>query len=213
MIKFYSEGNYSHFCIDFIMFRMGDFLIILLIATGLSMDSFAVSIATVPSCAKPNNFVFVRFALILGFIQAIFTIAGWAAGTKLTKHFLAFDHWIAFALLLIIGSKMLYDGIKHKNYAQEVKLNMNNFFVVAGLGVATSIDAVVVGVSLPFVGLNIWMSGVIIMIVTFVFSYIGLHSGTFIKQKLKILPIEIIGGLFLIAIGTKVLIEHLIVGC
>ncbi|MDD4150050.1 MAG: manganese efflux pump MntP family protein [Bacteroidales bacterium] len=155
----------------------------------------------------------IRFAFILGFIQATFTIAGWAAGAELVKHFQAYDHWIAFVLLLIIGGKMLYEGIKHRKLENKPKINMNNIFVVAGLGVATSIDAAIVGLSLSFVGLNIWLSAFIILIVTFIFSYIGLYSGSFIKQKLRILPIEIIGGVFLIAIGTKVLIEHLINGC
>ncbi|MDD4217636.1 MAG: manganese efflux pump MntP family protein [Bacteroidales bacterium] len=192
---------------------MENLFTVLLIAIGLSMDSLTVSVAAAPTCTKPNNFIFFRFAFILGFIQATFTIAGWAAGAELAKHFQAYDHWIAFALLLIIGGKMLYEGIKHHDYEKKPKLNMNNVFVVAGLGVATSIDAAIVGVSLPFVGLNIWITALIIMIVTFVFSYIGLYGGKFVRKHLKILPIEIIGGVFLIAIGTKVLIEHLVRGC
>jgi len=86
---------------------------------------------------------------------------------------------------------------------------MRNFFVVTGLGIATSIDAAVVGLSMTFAGLNIWISALVIMIVTFVFSYFGLISGNMIRRKLKSLPIEILGGLFLIGIGVNVLIEHL----
>ncbi len=192
---------------------MEDLLTVLIIAIGLSMDSLAVSIAAAPKCTKQKKLTFIRFAFILGFIQSTFTIAGWAAGAELAKHFQAYDHWIAFALLLIIGGKMLYDGIKHRVSENTAKINLNNVFVIAGLGVATSIDAAIVGFSLSFVGLNIWITSLIIMIVTFVFSYIGLYGGKFVRQNLKKTPIEIVGGVFLIAIGTKILIEHLVRGC
>ncbi len=183
---------------------------IILIAVGLSMDSLTVSLAAASTCKNKSTFVFLRFAFTLGFIQAVCTIAGWAAGAELGKYFEQYDHWIAFSLLLIIGGKMLYEGIKHKDSEEKPEINMNNFFVVTGLGIATSIDAAVVGVSLSFVGLNIWVSSVIIMTVTFAFSYFGLFSGDFIKRKLKHLPVEIIGGLFLVGIGVKVLVEHLL---
>ena len=90
---------------------------------------------------------------------------------------------------------------------------MDNFFVVTGLGIATSIDAAVVGVSLSFVGINIWVSAVIIMLVTFAFSYFGLFSGDIIRRKLKRVPVEVVGGVFLIGIGIKIIIEHLANGC
>lgn len=189
------------------------FLTILLIAVGLSMDSLTVSLAAASTCKQKNTFVFLRFAFTLGFIQAVCTIAGWAAGSELEKYLMNFDHWIAFGLLLIIGGKMLFEGIKHKDSESKPEINMNNFFVVTGLGIATSIDAAVVGVSLSFVGLNIWVSALIIMIVTFAFSYFGLFSGDFIRRRLKKFPIEIVGGLFLIGIGIKVLVEHLVNGC
>lgn len=188
---------------------MKELLSILFVAIALSMDSLTVSLAAASTCKKKNNFVFFRFAFTLGFIQAAFTLAGWTAGIELEKYFRDFDHWIAFGLLAIIGGKMFYEGIKHKNSDKKPEINMNNFFVVTGLGIATSIDAAVVGVSLSLVGLNIWISALIIMLITFIFSYFGLIGGNIIRVKLKKLPIEIIGGLFLIAIGVKVLIEHL----
>lgn len=188
---------------------MKELISILIIAIALSMDSLTVSMAAASTCKKKDNFVFLRFAFTLGFIQAAFTIAGWAAGAELEKYLSDFDHWIAFGLLLFIGGKMLYEGIKHKNSDNKPEINMNNFFVVTGLGIATSIDAAVVGVSLSFVGLNIWISALIIMLITFIFSFAGLMGGNIIRIKLKKLPVEIIGGIFLIAIGVKVLIEHL----
>ncbi len=190
-----------------------ELLSIFLIAIGLSMDSLTVSMAAAATCKKKSTFVFLRFSFTLGFIQAVCTIAGWAAGAELTNYFQAYDHWIAFGLLLIIGGKMLYEGIKHKDSEQKPEINMNNFFVVTGLGIATSIDAAVVGVSLSFAGLNIWVTSLIIFVVTFIFSYFGLFSGDFISRKLKRFSVEIIGGLFLIGIGIKILLEHLINGC
>jgi|AntAceMinimDraft_14_1070370.scaffolds.fasta_scaffold88347_2 putative Mn2+ efflux pump MntP len=192
---------------------MKELFSILIIAIGLSMDSLTVSLAAATACKTKSTFVFLRFAFTLGFIQAAFTVAGWAAGAELGKYFMDFDHWIAFGLLLLIGGKMLYEGFKHRDSGVKREINMNNFFVVTGLGIATSIDAAVVGVSLSFVGVNIWISSAIILIVTFVFSYFGLFSGNVIRKKLKKFPIEIVGGLFLIGIGIKVLIEHLSNGC
>jgi len=192
---------------------MKEFLEILLIAIGLSIDSLTVSLAAASTCKRKNLFVFIRFAFTLGFIQAGFAIAGWAAGTELGKYLAEFDHWIAFGLLLIIGGKMLYEGIVHKEHEEKPEINMNSFFVVTGLGIATSIDAAAVGVSLSFVGLNIWISAAIIFIVTMAFSYFGLVSGNVIRKKIRRFPVEIIGGLFLIAIGVKTLIEHLVNGC
>jgi manganese efflux pump family protein len=190
-----------------------EILSILLIAIGLSMDSLTVSMAAASSYRNKTTFIYLRFAFTLGFIQALCTLGGWAAGAELTKYLQDFDHWIAFGLLLIIGGKMLYEGIKHKDSEQKPEINMDNFFVVTGLGIATSIDAAVVGVSLSFVGINIWISALIIMLVTFGFSYLGLFSGDLIRRKLKRLPVEVIGGVFLIGIGVKVLIEHLCNGC
>lgn len=186
---------------------------ILLIAIGLSIDSLTVSVASASACKQKSNWIFFRFALILGFIQATFIIAGWATGIELENYFKIYDHWLAFVLLSFIGGKMLYDGIKCKNEEEKPQINIKNFFVVAGLGVATSIDALVVGISLPLMNLNIWLSAIIIFLTTFAFSIVGLFSGDIIKRKFNKFPIEFIGGLFLIGIGVKVLVEHLIQGC
>lgn len=186
---------------------------ILLISIGLSMDSLAVSIATACSYKNKTHFINLRFSFTLAFIQAVCIIAGWAAGSELSKKFQQYDHWIVFILLAIIGGKMLYDGIIKTEEKGNAEINMDNFFVVTGLGIATSIDAAIVGVSLPFVGINIWQTALIIFIITFSLSYLGLVSGDILRKKLRKLPIEIIGGFFLIGIGVKVLIEHLVNGC
>lgn len=182
---------------------------ILVVAVGLSIDSLTVSIAAASTCKQKNNFVFLRFAFTLGFIQALCAIAGWAAGSELIKYIEEYDHWVAFALLSIIAGKMFYDGFAHKDSEDKPEINMRNFFVVAGLGIATSIDAAVVGLSMSFAGFNIWISALIIMIVTFCFSYMGLISGQIIRKALRKFPIEIVGGLFLLGIGVKILAEHL----
>jgi len=188
-------------------------LSILSIATGLSIDSLTVSIASASACKEKSKWLFIRFALIFGIVQAFFIILGWIAGLSLEKHFKAYDHWIAFVLLAFIGGKLLYEGLTNKEPEKKSNVNFNNIFVVISLGIATSIDALVVGVSLPLMNLNIWLSAFIIFVVTFIFSYLGLFSGDFIKRKFKRISIEIIGGIFLIGIGAKVLMEHLVNGC
>lgn len=190
-----------------------DNVLIVLIAIGLSMDSLTVSMAAAATCKSKSNFVFLRFAFTLGFIQAVCTIAGWAAGTELNKYLQIYDHWIAFGLLLMIGGKMIFEGIKHKDSEEKPEINMNSFFVVTGLGIATSIDAAAVGLSMSFAGINIWIASLIIFAVTFLFSYLGLYSGDFIRKNLRKLPVEIIGGFVLIGIGIKIFVEHFINGC
>ncbi|MDR2010794.1 MAG: manganese efflux pump MntP family protein [Bacteroidales bacterium] len=186
---------------------------ILSIATGLSIDSLTVSMASVSTCKEKKTGQFIRFALILGLVQAFFLILGWAAGLGLEKYFKTYDHWIAFILLSFIGGKMIYEGFTNKDEDQKKEINFNNLFLITCLGIATSIDALAIGVTLPLINLNIWLSALITLLVTFTFSLIGLFSGNFIKNKFKNIPIEVIGGLFLLGIGVKVFIEHLVNGC
>jgi putative Mn2+ efflux pump MntP len=188
-------------------------LSILPIAIGLSIDSLTISVASASVCKKKNRWLFIRFAIVLGITQAIFILLGWIAGLSLEKHFKAYDHWIAFALLLFIGGKLIFESLKNKDSKEKSSIDFNNILIIIGLGIATSIDALVVGISLPLMNLNIWLSSIIILVVTFIFSYLGLFFGDFMKSKLKRFSIEVIGGIFLITIGVKVFIDHLISGC
>jgi putative Mn2+ efflux pump MntP len=185
---------------------------ILTIAVALSVDSLTVSMASGSAGKEKKTGQFIRFAMILGLIQSIFIIGGWAAGIGLEKYFKVYDHWIAIILLAFIGGKMIYEGIANKD-DEGKEINFNNLFVIICLGIATSIDALAIGVTIPLISSNIWMPALIIFIVTFIFSLIGLFSGNFIKNKFKNFPIEIIGGAFLIVIGIKVFADHFVNGC
>ncbi len=181
---------------------------IILISIGLSMDTFAVSMAAAATNVKKNRFIFFRFAFTMGFIQAIGIAVGYTIGSGLDKLIKDFDHWIAFFLLLIIGGKMLWEGYKNHNSNEKTEIDMNNFFIVTGLGIATSIDAGTVGIGISIAGYNIWLTSIIVFLITSIFSYVGLMGGRLIKSIFKKLPAEYIGGIVLIIIGIKILLEH-----
>ena len=184
-----------------------DLLTILVIAVGLSMDAFAVSVASGAVYKKLEIRHAILMAVSFGAFQAIMPIAGWLAGLCFRRFIQDFDHWVAFAMLAIIGCKMIYEAFAIKK--TDKKLQSMSFLVLLTLSVATSIDALAVGITLSLLNGAIVTTVIIIGLVTFGFSYAGVHIGKkfghFFKSK-----IEIIGGLVLIGIGTKILIEHLI---
>lgn len=182
------------------------FLTFLMIGVGLSFDSFAVSV----SCGLMRREIrFSEAAVVansLAFFQALFPLLGWFVGNKLSGTISAFDHWIAFGLLAIIGVKMIIEGIK-----PESKLKNFNPFrlrVLISLSVATSIDALVVGLSFGFLEVPILVPVIIIGGVTFVASMLGMLFGKNIPAKRSHQSL-ILGGIILIIIGIKILVEHL----
>ena len=182
-----------------------DTLSLIFIAIGLSIDSLAVSITngfTIKSLKKRNIF---WIAILFASLQALMPLLGWCLGIGLEKYIVAFDHWIAFVLLLSIGLKMIIDGISKKENVEELKPGT---LVFIGQGIATSIDALVIGVSLALLDNVIIKPILIIGISTFIFSIAGHFLGKYYGRKLKI-NFEYIGGLILISIGLKILIEHL----
>lgn len=187
---------------------MLDVVTILFLAVGLSMDTFAVSMTAGLTDRYKIKFIYYRFAFTMGFIQALGILIGYYLGMGLEKLIYDFDHWIAFTLLVIIGGKMLIEGLKYKGFAKRNTINMNNFYMVTGLGIATSIDAGIVGIGISLAGYNIILVTTLIFIVTFLFSCLGLFGGKYICKHFKNFPAEIIGGIVLIILGFKVLIEH-----
>ena len=184
-----------------------DLLTILVIAVGLSMDAFAVSITSGAVYKKFEIKHALVMAVSFGAFQAFMPIAGWSAGLCFRRFIQDFDHWVAFALLGAIGCKMIYEAFAIKKV--DKKLQSMSFLVLLTLSVATSIDALAVGITLSLLSGAIAAAVIIIGLVTFGFSYAGVHIGKkfghFFESK-----IEIIGGLVLIGIGVKILIEHLI---
>ena len=179
---------------------------ILLIALGLAMDSFSVSIA---NGLATKTFIIrkaLTIALFFGFFQAVMPIFGWLAGEYIAEYISAFDHWIAFTLLTFIGIKMIYESITNK---PNKIMGAYTLKVILILSIATSIDALAVGLSFSFLDIPIFFPALIIGMVAFLLSFFGVYLGRRFGKILKN-KIEILGGLILIIIGLKILIEHVI---
>lgn len=182
------------------------FITFLLIGIGLSFDSFAVSV----SCGLMKQEIKFKQAVpvagSLAFFQALFPIVGWFLGTKINNIIAAFDHWIAFGLLAFIGVKMIIEGVKPEGILKS--FNPFNPRVLIGLSVATSIDALVVGLSFGFLDVPILLPVIVIGGVTFIASMLGMLFGKNIPAKRSHQSI-ILGGIILTAMGIKFIIEHL----
>jgi len=182
------------------------FITFLLIGIGLSFDSFAVSV----SCGLMKQEIKFKQAVLvagsLAFFQAFFPIIGWFLGTKINNLIASVDHWIAFGLLTLIGVKMIIEGVKPEGILK--KFNPFNLRVLIGLSVATSIDALVVGLSFGFLDVPILFPVIVIGGVTFVVSMLGMLFGKNVPAKRSHQSI-ILGGIILTAMGVKIIAEHL----
>ena len=184
-----------------------DVFTILFIAAGLAMDSFAVSITSGITMRNLRINSALKIAMFFGLFQAGMPIIGWLAGLSVIEFISGIDHWIAFGLLGLIGCKMIYESIKME--PREKEINRLNAYVLLILSVATSIDALAVGLSFAFLKIPIVTPIIVIGPVTFLLSFLGVFVGNrfghFFEKK-----IEIVGGLILIGIGIKILFEHLV---
>jgi putative Mn2+ efflux pump MntP len=184
-----------------------DILTLLLIAFGLSMDAFAVSITSGITIKDQKLNHALRIGLFFGSFQALMPLIGWLAGLSLRDLISGVDHWVAFGLLSLIGGKMIYGATKIGSNEKEA--NPLSVFVLLILSIATSIDALAVGLSFAFLKISVATPVIVIGLVTFVLSFFGVlvgnRLGHFFEKKM-----EIIGGLVLIGIGVRILIEHLL---
>jgi len=184
-----------------------DFLTLLFIAIGLSFDTFAVSVSTGLMVCEIRFWQAVRVAFILALFQGIMPCIGWLFGSQIA-HFIAdYDHWIAFVLLAILGGKMIWESFEKEDTTKK-NCNPLKLSLVVGMAIATSIDALVVGVSFAFLKMNILWAAVVIGTITFLVAMLGMLFGKKIGTKLG-KKMEIIGGLMLIAIGLKILFEYI----
>ena len=184
-----------------------NFLTVFIIAIGLAMDAFAVSIASGISLKKCCISNAARIALSFGLFQALMPILGWIAGQTLRSSISHVDHWIAFGLLAFIGGKMIYESRQIDSCKRTDPLQPGTLLL---LSIATSIDALAVGFSLAILNVHLFLPVLVIGIVTFVLSFIGVYLGDRIGHICE-KQVELIGGLVLIGIGVKILIEHLAV--
>ena len=181
---------------------------IFLIALGLSMDAFAVSVTLGLSVNKPTVKQYLIPGVYFGLFQAIMPLAGFYAGTLFAGKIQKFEHWIAFGLLFFIGAKMVKDSFsKPENEEEKTGANKFLFLNMLLLAIATSIDALTVGITLAFFKINIFISIAIIGFTTFCLSICGVKIGNIFGTKFKS-KAEFAGGIILIALGIKILIEH-----
>lgn len=183
---------------------------VFLLAVALSMDAFAVAVATGCAVRAPRLSHYARLAACFGVFQFLMPVLGWALGLSVRGYMEAWDHWIAFGLLVWVGGNMLRSGLaalKHRETscpATDPTAGRNLLI----LGVATSIDALAVGVSMAFMSVHILASAAVIGVVAFALSVtgglVGRRLGCLFQRRA-----ELTGGLVLIAIGVKILIEHL----
>jgi manganese efflux pump family protein len=182
------------------------FLTVFLTGVGLSMDAFAVSVSSGITIRRPT---IANAALIAGFFggfQALMPLVGWIGGRYLAELLQAVDHWVAFGILAVIGAKMIYESYRG---AENEVINPLNLGVLASLAVATSIDALAVGVSFAFLSIPIVPAAALIGAVTFGICFAGVFAGDRFGHLLGG-KAGLVGGLALIAIGLKILLEDLL---
>lgn len=180
-----------------------------LIGVGLSMDAFAVSVCKGLAMEKINKKQAVVIGLYFGGFQALMPLLGWLLGARLQKYIVSIDHWVAFVLLAFIGGKMIMEAVRDKDDQEigqkDLPLNHREMLIMA---VATSIDALAVGITFAFLDIPIAEAVTIIGCTTFVLSVAGVAVGNFFGTRYK-KKAEISGGVILILIGLKILTEHL----
>ncbi len=183
------------------------FFELLLIAIGLSMDAFSVSICKGLTTKRFSWRMALVCGLWFGFFQALMPIIGYFLGSQFARFIESVDHWIAFGLLALIGANMIREAVSDEK--EDDKDNgALDFKTMLFLAIATSIDALAVGVSFACIQVKLWSSVLIIGITTFLFSVVGVKIGNVFGSKFE-KSAEIVGGIILILIGLKILLEHL----
>ena len=193
---------------------------IILIGIGLSMDAFAVSVCKGLAMKRPDMGKAVMTGTYFGVFQAVMPILGWLLGTRFRVYIESVDHWVAFGLLFLIGGKMIWEAVREDPDEEKAEIVRAASRGEAGysalaehrelfiLAIATSIDALAVGISFAAIGTPIFPSAEIIGLITFCLSVIGVYTGVMFGNRYE-RKAEIAGGIILIGIGVKILIEHM----
>ncbi len=179
---------------------------IIIIAVGLAMDASAVSLAAAAAGYARDARAIFRLSFHFGLFQFLMPVLGWFLGIGFASHFKTFDHWIAFFLLAFVGIRMIREGMDKSPGNQ--KNDPSRGMTMVMLSVATSIDALAIGLSLAMLEVNIWYPSIMIGVITTVMSFVAIKVGA----KLGVLfgkKMEIFGGIILIFIGTRILFFHL----
>ena len=187
-----------------------DYVTPVILGIGLSMDCFAVALAIGTTTKTRLIYAAAIIAACFGIFQMGMTLAGWLAGSTLVEFISTYDHWIAFLLLAIIGVKMIMEGIlgeEDKTHIEAIR-----FVPVIVLSVATSVDALAAGVSFGVLQSAVLIPAIIIGAIAFIVSFAGVMLG----ERLEVIlsnKAEIVGGLILILIGTRILVQSIVVKC
>jgi putative Mn2+ efflux pump MntP len=186
-----------------------DILIIVLIGIGLAMDCFAVALARGAQPGMDKTRLALVFAFVFGVFQAGMTVIGWAGGSLFMGIIAPWDHWIAFIILVAIGLKMIIEGFRGEPEDAEEATTFPQITTILLLAVATSLDALAVGLGFALLNIDILLPGIIIGLIAAGFAIAGVFLGTSLEKILGN-KIEILGGIILVGIGFKILLEHVI---
>jgi manganese efflux pump family protein len=181
---------------------------ILVIAFGLSADCFAVAFGS--SVSRKNYPIrqFLRLAISFGLFQAFMTFLGWLAGNTIIKYISTYDHWVAFGLLAFVGGRMVWESV-HDDETHEKTNDFTRWWLLLTLSIATSLDALAVGLSFAFLNVNIAAAsltiGLVAFAITILGAFLGKRLGAVVGKRA-----ELAGGIILIIIGIRILLEHLL---
>ncbi|WP_036485591.1 manganese efflux pump MntP family protein [Myxosarcina sp. GI1] len=180
---------------------------IVILALGLAADAFAVSLASGFTIKYLKLNKILKIAVFFGVFQFLMTFGGWLIGLSFREFISEIDHWLAFGLLFVLGSKMIYESNQEED--KKSKFNPLEVYTLIALSIATSIDALAVGISLSILKIQIMLTAVVVGVITFNLSAIGVCLGHYFGN-LHQNKVEFAGGAILILIGSKILLEHLI---
>ena len=182
--------------------------VVLSLALALAMDAFTVSVGISLRSEQVGIRQAMRLSFSFGFFQFLMPICGWLAGTTILPLIQSFDHWVAFGLLCLIGCRMIYAALRPKHEAQDGQQDSTKGWSLLLLSIATSVDALAVGLSFAAVGMTIWYPSAVIGVVAFLMTLLGTRLGPLIGQIVG-RRAELVGGLILILIGIKILADHM----
>ncbi|NBN60447.1 manganese efflux pump MntP [Proteus sp. G2639] len=182
----------------------------IILALALSMDAFAVAVCKGATLHKPRFREALRTGFIFGIIEASTPVIGWALGLYTSQYIIQWDHWVAFGLLFVLGSRMIYQSVKRGDECpcEENAPQRYGSLSLIATGIATSLDAMAIGVGLAFLQVNIVHTAMTIGMMTMIMATLGMLIGRYVGPVLG-KKAEIIGGIVLIAIGFNIVFEHL----
>jgi putative Mn2+ efflux pump MntP len=182
-----------------------DWITLIGVAVALAMDAFAVALGAGLTLSSLNGRHLFRLGFHFGLFQALMPILGWLAGMTVQRWIAAYDHWIAFALLGFVGGKMIWEAFRDEG--EEAATDPTRGMTMVMLSIATSIDALAVGLSLAMLGVSIWVPSLVIGVVACAFTVAGMLLGRRLGASWE-RRVEVFGGLVLCGIGIKILVEH-----